>query len=305
MHTAAVEPLQHLPVKKLSRWPMKELTSLRVGGKADLVLFPRDEEELGKVVSTARESGTPLYPMGGGTNLLVKDGGIAGAMVSPSHGFNYLSLPGSNGTGETILRAGAGSSLGRICLFALKNGLSGLEGLTGIPGSLGGCLTMNAGAGSTSVGENILRVKMLTEEGETVSFSRDEIDFGYRRAVYPVKGIFIEADFKLQVMDKKELSNRAVEAARKRRHSKFVFPFNAGSIFKNPQGRSAGALIEKCGLKGDTQGDAQISNLHGNIFVNRGHATAGDLLKLIEKAKEKVLESFGIELEEEIKIIGR
>ena len=297
-HPIDTHALSQLPVKKLHRRPMREFTSLRVGGEADIILFPENMDELQEVASTAVSRGIPLYPLGGGTNLLVSDQGIRGAVVSLFRGFNYISAENGNGRGVTV-RAGAGVSLSRVCLFALNKGLEGLEALTGIPGSLGGSLTMNAGRNSASIGDRVKTVKMLTEKGELVSFTRQEIDFGYRRAEYPVRGVIVEAELVLG-----RSAERVVKAPDRPSPSRQVLPFNAGSIFKNPPGQSAGTLMEECGLKGEREGDAQISHLHGNIIVNRGSAKAAHILKLMERARESVAARFDIHLEEEIKVIG-
>ncbi len=203
-----------------------------------------------------------------------------------------------------LLKAGAGTSLARVCLIALKNGLKGLEGFMGIPGSMGGCLTMNAGTGSSSIGESVNTVEMLTEDGKSISLHRSDITFGYRCATYPSQGVIVEAGLMVKRNGGGELRKLALEAARRRTAAKKVFPFNAGSIFKNPPGHSAGALIEECGLKGANEGDAQISHLHGNIIVNRGNAKAEDILKLMDRARATVLSRLSIELEHEIRIIG-
>jgi UDP-N-acetylmuramate dehydrogenase len=275
---------------------MREFTSLRVGGEADIILFPENMDQLQEVVSTALSCDIPLYPLGGGTNLLVSDQGIRGAVVSLFRGFNYISK--ENGRGA-IIKVGAGASLSRVCLYALNQGLEGLEGLVGIPGSLGGCLTMNAGRNSISVGDRAKTVKMLTEKGKLISFPRQDIDFGYRRAEYPARGVIVEAELTL-----KKRGGRVAKTSNKPPRSRQVLPFNAGSIFKNPPGQSAGALVEECGLKGEREGDAQISHLHGNIIVNRGNAKAAHILKLIERAREKVAARFDIQLETEIRVIG-
>lgn len=295
--------LAQLPVKNLRRCPMKEFLSLRVGGEADMVFFPENLDELRAVASAARKSGVPLYTLGGGTNLLVRDHGVRGAMVSLYRGFNYIATESGAGD-QVLLRAGAGVSLARACLYALSHGLEGLEGLMGIPGSLGGCLTMNAGTNRASVGERVNTVSILAEGGEIISFHRREIDFGYRSARYPSSGIIVEAQLVLKKNEAEELRRRALETVGRRSSSRHVPPFNAGSIFKNPPGYTAGALVEECGLKGAHQGGAQISRLHGNIIVNRGWATAADVLKLMERAREAVLSRLGIELEEEIRVIG-
>jgi UDP-N-acetylmuramate dehydrogenase len=304
MPATEISPLTRLPVKKLRRWPMSEFTSLRLGGEADLILFPRNMDDLRKVVVAAGKEDTPLYPLGGGTNLLVRDGGIRGALVSLLHGFNGIAICENGGNGAVNLRAGAGASMGQVCLFALMQGLEGLEGLIGIPGSLGGCLTMNAGANSASIGDSVKRVKMLTESGETIFADREEINFGYRKAEYPARGIILEAELSLKKGHGEDLRRRAQELTSKRLSSKCAFPFNAGSIFKNPEGYHAGALIEECGLKGECEGDAQISPVHGNIIVNRGRASASDVLKLMDRARKMVFSRSGIELEEEIKVVG-
>jgi UDP-N-acetylmuramate dehydrogenase len=276
---------------------MSGLTSLKVGGPADLLAYPVDVDDLLALLTAAHQHGIPVTVVGRGFNTLVRDGGIRGLVVSLAR------LDGIVPLDPLRLEVGAGAwsmDLARVCR---DRGLKGLEFLVGIPGSVGGLLAMNAGAhGSTMLGavESIDTVL----GGERRRYRRAELVFGYRYLRLEPGEIITGAILSLTPESPAAIGRLMEELQEKRAASQNVgFP-NAGSFFRNPPGAAAWQLIEEAGLRGAAIGGAQVSEVHANFMVNRGGATATDFIRLMEMVKERVRQQSGIELEEEIRIIG-
>ena len=277
--------------------PMSLHTSWRVGGPADYYLYPADREELKEIVRLQRRAGLPLFVLGNGTNLLVRDGGIRGLVVHIGEPFNYIRREG------VMLRAGAGTPLTLLAQRAAEEGLRGLGFAAGIPGSLGGALVMNAGAFGGYIGPLVAEVVIISPEGEEVRLAPEDIVFGYRQSNLSGRGIIVEALLKLKEGDAEALKEEVAcyQAERRRRHP--TQP-SAGSVFRNPPGNPAGRLVEAAGGKGLSIGAARVSEKHANFIVNMGGASARDIEALIELVCQRVKEKFGVELETEVRIVG-
>lgn len=277
--------------------PMYKHTSFKIGGEADTMIFPQEIDDLRRAILGIRKWKIPLFVMGKGTNLLVLDGGISGIVVN-ARSFNKLSLSNNN-----RLYAEAGTTLPLISKYAMEMGLSGLEFASGIPGSLGGAIIMNAGANGEEIGPLIRSIKILDMSGTIHDIKEDGLEFGYRSSRLP-HGIIISAELGLKRFKKREIKDEWRKELIKRKKTQPLSLPNAGSIFKNPPGDYAGRLIEEVGLKGMTIGDAQVSNIHANFIVNRGKASARNVLSLIRMIGERVEKEKDITLELEIKVVG-
>lgn len=278
--------------------PMSRHTTFRIGGPADLFLECDDVEALALVTRVLEAEGIEWMVLGKGSNLLVSDAGIRGAVITLGPGFRRFRTEGS------AIVAGAGAILARLVQEAFTTGLSGLEFAVGVPGTLGGALRMNAGTRDEWIGERVASVTFFVPGVGLTSVHGDEIEWGYRHTRFPVFGVMVEATLALEPGDK-DATRAAMEAnlERRKRTQPLGLP-NAGSVFVNPDGDSAGRLIEAAGLKGMRVGGALISDVHANFIVNTGDATAADVLALIDRVREVVLQAHGIELTPEIRVIG-
>ncbi len=285
------EGLEVLERENLSRY-----TTLRVGGVADLLFFPRNYLELWRGLSLAEEMGLPVSFLGGGSNLVVRDGGLRGLVVS-LRALRSFSLKGE------ILEAEAGVLVPELLSFCIKQGLSGLEFLAGVPATLGGAVVMNAGAFGQEMKDLLLEVTVF-QNGQFRTYQATELPFSYRNWGGPKGALVVKARLRLKPSSTQEVASRSsTYLARRRETQPLRFP-TAGCIFKNPPQAPAGYLIEKVGLKGFVRGRAAISSRHANFIVNLGGARADEVLALVEKAKEEVFKAFGIELSEEVMILG-
>ena len=277
--------------------PMSVHTSFKIGGPADMFVRAESPDQLIKLIRTARETDTSYMVIGNGSNMLVADGGIRGLVIQI--GMSDIRVSGNE------ITAGAGALMSRVAAEAARAGLSGFETLSGIPGSLGGGLYMNAGAYGGEIKNVVKTVTYIDAEGELHTIDRDECGFGYRTSVFS-KGrkVIVSAILELRKGEESEI-RRAMADYNKRRSDKqpLAFP-SAGSVFKRPEGHFAGALIEGAGLKGYRIGGAEVSELHAGFIINRGGATAKDVLALIEHIRKTVKEQYGVELEPEIRLIG-
>ncbi|HLE40213.1 MAG TPA: UDP-N-acetylmuramate dehydrogenase [Nitrospirota bacterium] len=286
--------------------PLSKHTSFCIGGPADILAYPVDRDDLITLLREARKRKLSYFVLGGGTNLLVRDGGFRGMVI------NVLRMNGIKAEREyravggtfVIVYAEAGAALAKLLSFAAEEGLTGLEFAVGIPGTLGGALCMNAGTAAGEMGDIVDSVTMISPEGEVITKGREQMEFGYRTARIPEGHVIVDAKFILRRGDKIKVAARVKELMDTRKQRQPWGQPSAGSVFKNPQDESAGKLIESAGLKGKTIGGAQVSDKHANFIVNTGHAKAADVLALMEIVKNAVLEQRGVRLEPEIKIIG-
>jgi UDP-N-acetylmuramate dehydrogenase len=279
--------------------PMSRHTTLRIGGPADAWCAPRTREDLVALLRLARDRSLPVTPIGGGSNLLVRDGGIRGVVVASRN------LRGLERLGAVGIRVEAGISTGKLLAMATRWELGGVEFLGGVPGSVGGGLVMNAG---TYLGEfkdvttEVISARLA--DGAVVRRDHAACGFVYRGSALPADEMVIEARLDLAPRPADEIKSEVQSLRRRRDEREPKKVSNAGSVFKNPEGDYAGRLIEAIGFKGTRVGGAECSPVHANWFVNTGGARAADMLELIERARGEVARRFGVELRLEWKIVG-
>ena len=289
-----------LNCKFLENEPLKKHTSFKIGGNADIIIFPKNEKTLNILLKEIKNEDLPYFILGKGSNLLAADSGFRGIVLILDDEFKNIEKEGN------VLCCKAGAPLAKACVFAMKNGLSGLEFAWGIPGSCGGALYMNAGAYGSDISNVILEATHMNEKGELETLTKDEMELSYRKSIYSKKP-FIITSMKLLLKkdDPKEIKKRMYEIISKRKSKQpLEFP-SAGSTFKRPgNGFYAAALIESAGLKGESVGGAAVSSKHSGFIINKGNATAKDVAELVKTVKEKVYEKSKINLECEIKTLG-
>lgn len=285
------------------REPMRNHTSLRIGGPADIFAMPQDLSSLKNMHINLRRNKIPFFPLGGGTNILVRDGGIEGAVIS-LRSFRRTGVL-SKDNKYAYLFAEAGTLLQRIVNFSKENGYSGVEGLAGIPGTVGGAIFGNAGAFGYEMKDVLISVEVMDIEGRIKRFKAEEINFGYRSTSISQNELILGAEIKLKKDEKEEVSAKVDDFLEKKREKQPLREPSAGCVFKNPAGLSAGKLIDEAGCKGIRIGDVEVSSIHANFFINKGRANASDFIRLMEEVAHRVKERFGVVLEPEIKIVGR
>ncbi|MDP4163935.1 MAG: UDP-N-acetylmuramate dehydrogenase [Bacillota bacterium] len=281
--------------------PLSQHTTIKIGGPADLFIEPSSIENLKKLMEIIRKSKLKWRAIGRGSNLLVSDRGIEGAVIKLGQGIDQIQING------TEVRAGGGQSLISLATNISKQGLSGLEFAGGIPGSVGGAVYMNGGAHGSDISKILNKALILFEDGSLEWLSNEDMKFSYRSSILQKErpGIVVEAIFELQKGEKEKI---VTEIKKNKDYRKDTQPWNypcAGSIFRNPLPNYAGQLIEKAGLKGHSIGGAKISDMHGNFIVNTGSATAEDVLALIQHVKDTIFDLYEIKMETEVEIIGR
>jgi UDP-N-acetylmuramate dehydrogenase len=275
---------------------LKYHTSLRVGGEARYFVRPETVEDVKESLAFAEEESLPWVAMGNGTNILFPDEGYDGVVLQIGPGMRKKRLDESEGT----LMVQAGESLGRVIYFLHSYGMNDFDFLTGIPGTVGGALAMNAGIPEGTISELVRRVWALDGRGEPRILEREECHFGYRRSIFQQEELIILAA-EFQVGGRREWDIKELQERRRRQPLGKPSP---GCVFKNPPGDHAGRLIELAGLKGERIGGAAISSTHANFIVNEGGATAADILRLIDLARERVYKEFKVDLEMELEIIS-
>ena len=277
---------------------MRQYTTLKLGGTADWLAFPRSTAEIAELFAEAGAAGLPVTVIGHGSNVLVLDGGIRGLVIRIEKNMKNIRREGNR------LTAAAGAMLGAVAGFAAENGLTGLEFASGIPGTVGGAVTMNAGAYGGEMKDVVVRVDGILPDGTEMSLSGEEMRFGYRRsAVKDLNLIVTEVTMELAEGDPAEIRAKMSELNRQRAEKQPLDVPSAGSTFKRPEGFYAAALIDQCGLKGYSVGGAQVSMKHAGFLVNSGDSSR-DYLELVRTVQRIVRERAGVELETEIRIIG-
>lgn len=292
---------------------MSRYTTFKIGGPADALVEVRTEEQLNILVRWLRNEGISTMVLGGGSNLLVLDGGIRAVIIKLTDHFDTVQFDATEraadqNKGESIsLSAGSGAQLSRLSRYCIDNGVAGLTFAIGIPGTVGGALRMNAGAWGACMADVVSEIRVLTVEGDILRIPKDALLFRYRGLSLPSGAIILKGHFDLHRRSAEVLRQEAALMQQKRKASQPLHAApSAGSIFKNPpEGLSAGALIDKAGLKGLQAGGAQISPKHANFIVNRGGAKASDVVCLIDQARKAVMDRFGIELKLEVAIVGQ
>ena len=279
--------------------PMKNHTTFRAGGCADYLVEPKSVDAVREIVRLCCQENMPYYVVGNGSNLLVSDKGYHGVILHLYKNMSDFEISGNH------LKAKAGALLVRVAKMAAKEGLSGLEFASGIPGTIGGAMVMNAGAYGGEIKDVVTKVRVLLPDGTIRDYTGEEMAFGYRKSrVIEEQGIVLEAELELKADDPEAIAAR-MEALKEKRVSKQPLEYaSAGSTFKRPEGYFAGKLIEDAGLRGFRVGDAQVSEKHCGFVINRGNATASEIMELIQEVQKRVYEQSGVRLEPEVKLLG-
>ena len=279
--------------------PMSRHTTFRVGGPADFFVTPKAKEEVRDVIRICKEAGMPYYIIGNGSNLLVSDAGYRGVIVQICKEMNEVKVEGD------LVKAQAGALLSGIAAKALGAELSGFEFASGIPGTIGGACVMNAGAYGGEMKDVLESVTALTGEGKIIELGRNELELGYRTSVIAKKGyIVLGAVLKLERGDGEKIKAYMDELKEKRITKQPLEYPSAGSTFKRPEGYFAGKLIQDADLRGFQVGGAQVSEKHCGFVINKDHATAADIVELMQQVSDRVEEKFGVKLEPEVKRLG-
>jgi len=276
--------------------PLADLTSLRIGGPADVLVSPEDVHDVCRIVRQASAAQVPVMVLGG-TNLLVRDGGIRGVVLSLSN------LAAIEKEDDRLVFAEAGVRMPTLLGFAVHHALSGLEWAAGIPGTVGGAVVMNAGTKLGEMQTCLDAIQMVNPEGRLRTYPATDVVFSYRSVNLP-EGIVVGAWLRLTPASRETIESQTKSYLQYRKRSQPLSQPNAGSVFKNPREIPAGRLIEEAGLKGYRVGDAQVSPKHANFIVNLGRARSTDVLRLIETIRQEVLRRTGIRLELEWKVVG-
>lgn len=283
--------------------PMSAHTTFRIGGPADYFVEAGSESVLKELLLLCRETETPFFILGNGSNLLVSDEGYRGVMIS-LRGFDEISFWEGESTeaGKTIMTAGSGVLLSKAAMQAAERGLTGFEFAGGIPGTLGGAVTMNAGAYGGEIRDVILSARVMTKAGDVRELSAEELDLSYRHSIIQEKDLIVlSADFAFAHGDEEQIKEQMRQLNTQRREKQPLEYGSAGSTFKRPEGYFAGKLIQDAGLKGYRSGDVMVSEKHSGFVVNVGKGTCGDAMRVIEHVQRTVYEQFGVELELEVK----
>jgi UDP-N-acetylmuramate dehydrogenase len=279
--------------------PMRHHTSFRIGGPADALVLPGTIADLRQTIRLARRLDLPLTITGNGSNLLVRDGGLRGIVMKLGDSFDRITVDG------TRMTARSGALLATVSRTAGSHSLTGLEFAIGIPGTLGGAVIMNAGAYGGEMKDVITHVTALDESGDLHEMAPAELQFGYRRSALQKSGwIVAEVEMQLQPGDRAAIDAKMADLTQQRESKQpLSFP-SAGSVFKRPPGKYVGPMVEELGLKGCRIGDAQVSEKHAGFIINRGEATARDVLALIQHVRERVQAAYDVWLETEVRVIG-
>lgn len=295
----AVNAFMNIGAKTVFDEPMKKHTTFKTGGNADVFILPENEEQISEAADVCRRFEIPYFTVGNGSNLLVSDKGIRGAVIHIGKAMSNVRTDGER------IYAGAGALLSSVASAALKSSLSGFEALSGIPGSVGGAVYMNAGAYGAQISDVLVSSSYAGADGVCGTYERKMHNFGYRKSVYMgADKIITGAVFELKRGSSDEIRSLMADYTEKRRSKQPISFPSAGSVFKRPEGHFAGALIEQAGLKGFAIGGAQVSELHAGFIINTGKASSDDVRRVIEHIKETVYADSGVMLECEIKMLG-
>ena len=283
--------------------PMSAHTTFRIGGPADYFVVPEDAASLGRGVALCRAEGVDYFITVNGSNLLVGDGGYRGVVFHICHTMDDVAYE-EKGT-ELLVEAGAGVMLSSLARQVSSKGYTGFEYATGIPGTLGGGVTMNAGAYGGEISDNLLWVELMDETGAVLRLERDRLKLSYRHSVMMEQSLVVlRAGFSFTKGDAMAITEKVAELSRSRKEKQPLEYPSAGSTFKRPEGYFAGKLIQDCGLKGFRVGDAMVSEKHSGFVINVGHATAADVMTLIRHVQQEVDRQFCVRIEPEVRMIG-
>lgn len=285
----------------LKNEPMSKHTSLKIGGIADYFIKVKTVDELKKLLEFATENKIQTTIVGNGTNLLVKDGGIRGLVIKLElNDFKIKKI-----SGDVLITVGSGMTLAALSAIAVKEEVTGLEFLSGIPGTIGGAIRMNAGAYGSEMKDIVVKTRYMTYDGKIKTLDLEEHEFEYRNSIFSkMDVIIIDTTIKTKKGTKEEIEAKINEFATSRKASQPLEYPNAGSTFKRKEGVITAKLIDECGLKGFSIGDAEVSTKHAGFIVNKGKATAKDVLAVVEHVKKEIKNKFGLDLDLEILVIG-
>lgn len=279
--------------------PMSKYTTFRIGGNASVMLTPTTDEQLASIIKKCKEDNIKPFIIGNGSNMLISDKGLDTVVINMCRPDPKIELV----NGDTVV-CDAGATMSRVCNFALENGLTGLEFAFGIPGSAGGAAYMNAGAYGGEMKDVLVECRHIDSDGNFGSLKGEELGLAYRTSAYEHNGYIITTlVMKLSKGNKDEIRGKMQELLQRRKDKQPLEYPSAGSTFKRPEGYFAGALIEECGLKGYSVGGAQVSEKHAGFVINKGDASAKDVLDLIKYIQDKVLSEKGVMLEPEVRLI--
>lgn len=297
--------LQSVGGRKRFGQPLARYSSFRIGGPADVLVLVEDLEDIKALQTIALEHDIPLFILGGGTNLLIRDGGIRGIVVAMRGTFRtYRVVPWDDAPATADVHAGVGCSLSRLAMQLAQQSWSGLEFAYGIPGTLGGAMIMNAGTHLGDLSQTLISARVLLASGEVETIPSQALGLRYRGSSYPAQSIVLGAMLRVQQGDRDTIEATMRESNQRRQRTQPLWLPNAGSIFKNPPGIAAARLIDELGLKGTRIGGAMISPVHANFLVNVDRAKAADVEALMRLIRTRVYEAYGIELELEVRIVG-
>lgn len=283
--------------------PMSAHTTFRIGGPADYFVVPEDAASLGRGVALCRAEGVDYFITGNGSNLLVGDGGYRGVVFHICHTMDDVAYEEKGA--ELLVEAGAGVMLSSLARQVSSKGYTGFEYATGIPGTLGGGVTMNAGAYGGEISDNLLWAELMDETGAVLRLERDRLKLSYRHSVMMEQPLVVlRAGFSFTKGDAMAITEKVAELSRSRKEKQPLEYPSAGSTFKRPEGYFAGKLIQDCGLKGFRVGDAMVSEKHSGFVINVGHATAADVMTLIRHVQQEVDRQFCVRIEPEVRMIG-
>lgn len=286
----------------IAREEMSLHTTLRIGGPADIFAVPKDVLSLKYLLMYLSEKGIPVTIIGGGSNILISDHGIDGVVIS-SQSLTRVEIIERADTFSRLF-VESGTPLQSLLNMSKQEGLSGLEGLVGIPGSLGGAVKGNAGSFGIEIGDVIESIAVMDLKGNISIIEKEEAKFGYRSSGIP-EGFVLSVIIRLKRDDPQEVSKRMSIHLEEKRERQPISLWSAGCVFKNPEGVSAGRLIDEAGCKGMRRGDIEVNEKHANFFINKRKGKASDFIALMDEVKARVFTSFGIELEPEIRILGK
>ncbi|EON71130.1 UDP-N-acetylmuramate dehydrogenase [Lysinibacillus sphaericus] len=277
---------------------LQQYTMTKLGGKADVFVLPETENEAAAVIRYAHTNNIPLLMLGNGSNMVVRDGGLRGIVVTFAH-LDEIHINGD------YVHAQSGALIKDVSKLAATASLTGFEFACGIPGSIGGAMAMNAGAYGGEIKDIIISSKVLTKEGDIVILSKEELELGYRKSIIAKKGYYVlSSEFQLTQGVQEEIDAKIADLTYQRESKQPLEYPSAGSVFKRPPGHFAGKLIQDSGLQGKGVGGAEVSTKHAGFIVNKGNATATDYIATIQMVQRAVKEKYGIDLETEVKIVG-
>lgn len=278
---------------------MRSHTSFKIGGPADFLVTPSTVSDLCEIIKLCNREKLPIFIMGNGTNLLVSDKGIRGVVIKIYDNLNCFSVK------EDYIEAYGGILLSKLSNMALENELTGLEFASGIPGTLGGAVAMNAGAYGGEMKDVVIETEFIDREGNIKVIQKDEHQFGYRTSfIQKSSGIVVKSIIKLKKGKRADIKALMDDLTGRRQDKQPLEMPSAGSVFKRPEGYFAGKLIEDCGLRGYSIGDAQVSEKHCGFIINKGNATSKDIMDLVKYIQKTVKDKFNVELQTEIRIVG-